>query len=79
MVHPNPASDEVHFSLSGWQGRYAWSLRDAAGREVRSGEGQALEGKTVRGRIPLDGLPAGVHVLTLSQPGTAIRKKVVVF
>ena len=78
-VFPNPASDEVGFRLSGWQGRFDWHLSDAAGRVVRTGVGQAVEGAAFQGRIPLGGLPAGVHVLTLTQPGRSVRERVVIY
>jgi len=78
-IFPNPASEEVGFLLSGWQGRFDWNLSDAAGRVVRTGTGQAVEGAEFQGRIPLGELPAGIHILTLTQPGRSVRERIVIY
>jgi hypothetical protein len=78
-VFPNPASGSLQFEMEGWQGKYDWLLEDAAGRLLRSGQGVAVEGSILQGRVPLAGLPAGVHMFTVMQPGQVVRKRVVVF
>ena len=78
-VFPNPASGAVQFELDGWQGKFDWRLEDAAGRRMRSGSGVAVEGTALQGRIPLDGLPSGVHMFIVTQPGQLVRKRIVVF
>ena len=78
-VFPNPTSHDIAFDLKGWQGRFDWQLQDAAGRVVRSGRGLAVEGGVVQGRIPVQDVPAGIHMLTLTQPGRLVRERVVIF
>ena len=78
-VFPNPAREAVTFELEGWNGAFDWSLMDGAGREVRSGRGQARPDARFEGRIPLAGLPAGVHLLVLQQGDRTVRRRVVVF
>ena len=78
-VHPNPTSGDIGFTLEGWQGRFEWQLQDAAGRVVRSGIGQAFEGAAFQGRIPVQDMVPGVHMLTLMQPGRVTRERVVIF
>ena len=79
QVFPNPARDEVNFVLDGWSGEFEWSLHDPSGRQVGKGQGLAHEHSRFQGRIPLAHLPAGVHTLTLSQPGVTVRRRIVVF
>ena len=78
-VFPNPTNQDIAFNLEGWQGRFDWHLQDAAGRVVRSGSGRSIQGGIVQGRIPVQGIPSGVHMLTLTQPGRLVRERVVIF
>ncbi len=78
-VFPNPTSQDISFTLEGWQGRFDWQLQDAAGRVVQSGSGLAYEDAAVQGRIPVQEVPPGVHMLTIIQPGRLVRERVVIF
>ena len=79
QVYPNPARESVTFELEGWDGAFTWSLRDGAGREVMDGRGHARPDARFEGRIPLSGLPAGVHLLVLQQGDRTVRRRIVVF
>ena len=79
QVYPNPARESVTFELEGWDGAFTWSLRDGAGREVMDGRGHARPDARFEGRVPLSGLPAGVHLLVLQQGDRTVRRRIVVF
>jgi len=78
-VYPNPADGMVAFALDGWDGEFHWTLRDGAGRRVDSGSGRSRADARFEGRIPVDHLPAGVHLLVLQQGDRVIRKRIVIF
>lgn len=72
-AYPNPASDEVTFSLGNVKAGSKLVLRDMSGRTVKMVDAQAEV------RMDVDGLNAGVYFYTLEENGKAVvtRKLVV--
>jgi hypothetical protein len=81
-LHPNPAGDEVIFSVSGRRSAVGGQLRlkiyDLFGREVRRLVDEAKSPGEYSARLDVSDLPPGMYLVRLQAGGQSAVKKLVV-